>query len=133
MLAESALRRNIVDSVVAHAWWKHRCVWLGRWRVLVCCVALCCDCAGRGEVSELGRAEAMMRGSFAWCSRTDGPVREVFGERLMTVRRCVALCACRMLRGAGKAVCCHVVRRSMWVALCLASWGSGGGAELAYA
>ena len=66
MLAESALRRNIVDSVVAHAW-------LGRWRVLVCCVALCCDCAGRGEVSELGRAEAMMRGSFAWCSRTDGP------------------------------------------------------------
>ena len=29
MLAESALHRNIVDSVVAHAWWKHRCVWPG--------------------------------------------------------------------------------------------------------
>ena len=76
--------------------------------MLVFFVALCCDCAGRGGVSELGRAEAMMRGSFAWCSRTGGPVREVFGECLMTVRCCVALGACRMLRGAGKAVlpCC---------------------------
>ena len=99
----------------------------------VACVGLLCRVVlrlrGARVGKRTGRAEAMMRGSFAWCSRTDGPVRELFGERLRTVRRCVALGACRMLRGAGKAVCCHVVRRSMWVALCLGSWGSGGGAE----